>query len=156
MDAKETGNPSDSDESKWDSDAEKWLKAVGAKPPIRLRTPLNPDRHGMSFTGTVTPQNAVEMAGTQLPRFEAKVLMHREMQRTKRLLILVAAVCLIAGAALIVFAPSNKEGVSYVVAASLIILPLGAIGVQEFRIRTIGVRIEGGKKAVETANHGNK
>ena len=42
----------------------------------------------------------------------------------------------------------GKEGVSYVVAALLGILPLGAIGVQQFRIRTVGVNIEAGKDAV--------
>src|ERR1700676_458624 len=47
------------------------------------------------------------------------------MERTKRLLIVVAAVCLMAGAALIVFAPAGQEGGSYVIATLLGILPLG-------------------------------
>jgi hypothetical protein len=74
------------------------------------------------------------------------------MERTKRLLIVVAAVCLMAGAALIVFAPAGKEGVSYVIATLLGILPLGAIGVQEFRIRTIGVHLEGGRAALNSSS----
>jgi hypothetical protein len=96
-----------------------------------------------------TPENIVEIAKSQFPRLEAKVAMHHEMERTKRLLIVVAAFCLIAGGALVVFAPQGKEGVSYVVAASIVILSLGAVGVQEFRIRTVGVQIEGGIKTLE-------
>jgi hypothetical protein len=94
------------------------------------------------------PENIVEIAKSQFPRLEAKVAMHSELEKTKRFLIAVAAVCLIAGAALVVFAPAGKEGVSYVVAALLSILPLGAIGVQEFRIRTVGVRIDAGERSV--------
>jgi hypothetical protein len=96
------------------------------------------------------PDNIVEIAKSQFPRLEAKVAMHYEMERTRRMLIAVAAICLMAGAALVVFAPPGKEGVSYVVAALLGILPLGAIGVQEFRIRTIGVQIEAGEGAVQS------
>jgi hypothetical protein len=112
-------------------------------------------------------ENIVEIAKSQFPVLEAEVAKSRlreeterinaelrfkgEMERTKRLLIIVAATCLIVGAALVVFAPSGKEGVSYVVAALLGILPLGAIGVQEFRIRTIGVNIEAGKEALRSS-----
>ena len=92
-------------------------------------------------------ENIVEIAKSQFPRLEARVAMHYEMEKTKRFLIAIAAVCLMAGAALVVFAPTGKEGVSYVVAALLGILPLGAIGIQEFRIRTVGVRIEAGDAA---------
>ncbi len=111
------------------------------------------------------PANVVEIAKTQFPVLEAEVAkslqqeetrrltaelaFKGEMERTRRLLIIVAAICLIAGATLVVFAPAGKEGVSYVLAALLGILPLGAIGAQEFRIRTVGVRIEAGKEAVK-------
>jgi hypothetical protein len=79
------------------------------------------------------PDNIVEITKSQFPRLEAQVVISADMERTKRLLIVVAAVCLIAGAALVVFAPAGKEGVSYVIATLLGILPLGAIGVQEFQ-----------------------
>ena len=74
----------------------------------------------------------------------------KEYERTKRLLIAVAAFCLISGAALIVFAPAGKESVSYVIAGATMILSLGAIGVQEFKIKTLGVRIAGGREAVRS------
>src|SRR5262245_49649159 len=95
------------------------------------------------------PENIVEIAKSQFPRLEAKVAMHYELEKTKRFLIAISAVCLMAGAALLVFAPTGKEGVSYVVAALFGVLPLGAIGIQEFRIRTVGVRIEAGEGATE-------
>jgi hypothetical protein len=114
------------------------------------------------------PDNIVEIAKSQFPVLEADVAkslqreetrritadlaFKGEMERTRRLLIIVAAACLIAGTTLVVFAPAGKEGVSYVVAALLGILPLGAIGVQQFRIQTIGVKIEAGKDAVRAAN----
>ena len=74
----------------------------------------------------------------------------KEYERTQRLLIVVAAFCLISGAALIVFAPFGKESVSYLVAGATTILSWGAIGVQEFKIRTLGVRIAGGREAVKS------
>ena len=75
--------------------------------------------------------------------------MQPEIERTRRLLIVVAGLCIIAGAALIVFAPAGKEGVSYIVAAALTVLSLGAIGIQEFRFRAFGVGLEGGEVAVK-------
>src|SRR5216683_314386 len=70
-------------------------------------------------------ENIVEIAKSQFPRLEAEVAIKREMETTRRLLIVVAAICLIVGASLIVFAPSGKEGVSYAIAAALVVLPLG-------------------------------
>jgi hypothetical protein len=99
-------------------------------------------------------ENIVEIAKSQFPRLEAKVAIQKELEKTRRMLIAVAGFCLIAGAALIVFAPQGKEGVSYVVAVSLAILSLGAIGIQELRIRTIGISIDGGENAVK--NNANK
>jgi hypothetical protein len=94
--------------------------------------------------------NILEIAKSQFPRLEAQVAIRAGMEKTKRLLIVVAAVCLMVGSALVVFAPAGKEGISYVVAALLGVLPLGAIGVQEFRMKTAGViSIEGGKQAVK-------
>jgi hypothetical protein len=97
-----------------------------------------------------TPDNIVEIAKSHFPRLEADVAINKELERTRRLLIIVAAVCLIVGAALVVFAPAGKEGVSYAIAATLVVLPLGAAGIHEFRIRTIGMRIEAGEKAVSS------
>jgi hypothetical protein len=71
------------------------------------------------------------------------------MERTRRFLITSVGVCVSSGAALIVFAPTGKEGVSYAVAVTLSILSLGAISVQDFRIRTAGVLVEGGETAVK-------
>ena len=88
--------------------------------------------------------NIVDIANSQFPRLAAQITMHREMERTRRILIAVSGICLAVGAALLVFAPNGKEGVAYAVAAILAILPLGAIGIQEFRIRSIGIEIEGG------------
>jgi hypothetical protein len=96
-----------------------------------------------------TSENIVEIAKSQFPRLEAQVAMQPEMERTRRLLIVVAGLCIVAGAALIVFAPAGKEGVSYLVAAALTVLSLGAIGVQEFRFRAFGVGLEGGEVAVK-------
>jgi len=115
--------------------------------------------------------NIVEIAKSQFPRLEAEVAMnedkertrlemlkakqqtalaHRqEMERTRRLLIVVAGICLLGAGSLIVFAPSGKEGVSYAVAAVLAVLALGAIGIQEFRIRTLGMSIEGATRSPE-------
>ena len=76
--------------------------------------------------------------------------MHLEMESTKRLLIVVAALAVIAGGALVVFAPAGKEGVSYITAAALVVLSLGALGIQEFRIRTVGTHITTGRRSVET------
>jgi hypothetical protein len=107
-------------------------------------------RHGPFLLGRhFNEDNIVEIAKSQFPRLEAKVAIQNELEKTKRLLIIVAAFCLMAGGALVVFAPESKEGVSYVVAALLGILPLGAIGVQEFRIQAIGVRVEGGENTVK-------
>jgi hypothetical protein len=97
-----------------------------------------------ALTPHFRPENIVEIAKSQFPRLEAQVAMHKEMQSTKRLLIIVAAACLLGGAALVVFAPTGKEQVSYIVATLLAILPLGAIGVQEFRIRTVGITLDAG------------
>lgn len=98
--------------------------------------------------------NIVEIAKSQFPRLEARVAMHYEMEQTKRLLIIVAGVCLVAGAALVVFAPQGKEGVSYVVAVALVVLSLGAVGIQEFRLRAFSVRLDAGADAV--ARHDTK
>lgn len=68
--------------------------------------------------------NIVEIANSQFPQLEAAVAKHLELEKTKRLLIVVAAVCLLAGAALVVFAPESKTGVAYVIAALLGILRL--------------------------------
>lgn len=103
-----------------------------------------------------TSDNIVEIANSQFPRLEALVAIRQEMERTRRLLIVVAGICLIAGATLIVLAPQGKEGVSYVVAAALVVLALGAIGVQEFRIKTIGIQIDSGTKAVEATSKAKK
>lgn len=92
--------------------------------------------------------NIVEIAKSQFPRLEAKVAMHLEMEKTRRLLILVAAICVLVGSVLIVFAPTGKEGVSYAVAAVLAVLSLGAVGIQEFRIRTVGTEIASGRAAL--------
>ena len=89
------------------------------------------------------------MAKTQFPRIEAKFAIHVQLEKTRRILIIVAAVCLIIGAVLILFAPQGKENVSYIIALALIVLPLGAIGIQELRIKGFGIKIEGGTKALE-------
>jgi hypothetical protein len=108
------------------------------------------ERHSPFVLGRhFNEDNIIEIAKSQFPRLEAKVAIQNELEKTKRLLIIVAAFCLMVGGALVVFAPEGKEGVSYVVAALLGILPLGAIGVQEFRIKAIGVRVEGGESAVK-------
>ena len=126
-------------------DNQELVVSVGELKKIVREAKMSPFMLGDHFNS----DNIVEVAKSQFPRLEAKVAIHRELERTKRLLIGVAGFCLIAGAALIVFAPQGKEGVSYVVAAALLILSLGAIGVQEFRIRTVGVKIDGGEKAVQ-------
>jgi hypothetical protein len=113
--------------------------------PLRLRS--KPPVFG--FTGHITDKNAVQLAQTQLPQLEALVAIRRGMESTRRLLIVVAGICLLGGAALVVFAPSGKERVSYIVASALVVLTLGAIGVQEFRIKTVGIQIEAGIKAIE-------
>ena len=115
-----------------------------------LREMLRAAKRGSAFalTDHFTPDNIVEIAKSQFPRLEAKVAIRHEMEQTKRLLIRVAGLCLIAGAALVVFAPQGKEGVSYVVATALVVLSLGAVGIQEFRVRTLGVRIDAGEKSV--------
>jgi hypothetical protein len=97
------------------------------------------------------PDNILEVVHSQFPRLEALVAIQRELERTRRLLIVVAGFCILAGAALIVFAPQGKEGVSYVVGAALVVLSLGAIGVQEFRLKTVGLQIDAGLKAIESA-----
>ena len=113
--------------------------------PLRLtsKPPL------LGFIPHITDENAVQLAQTQLPRLEALVAIRKDMESTRRLLIVTAGICLLGGAALVVFAPSGKEGVSYIVASALVVLALGAIGVQEFRIKTVGVQIEAGIKAIE-------
>lgn len=132
----------------------KELKAL-----IKKTTLQNP---AFLLGGHFNAENIVEIAKSQFPRLEAKVAIqkeieetkrlltvHQELEKTKRLLIVIAAVCLIAGAIIVTFAPNDKEKVSYILAVALLILPLGAIGIQEFRIRTLGINVEGGKKVDE-------
>lgn len=99
----------------------------------------------------LTPEQLVEIAKGQFPRLELKLATRKELERTKRLLIGVAGLCLLGGGALCVFSPQGKEQVAYVIAAILAILPMGAIGVQEFRLRTIGSEIEAGRRTVHAA-----
>jgi hypothetical protein len=93
--------------------------------------------------------NIVDIANSQFPRLELEYAIKRELETTRRFLIGIAAFCLIVGAAILILSPAEREGVSIIVASILAILPLGAIGVQEFRIKAIGMKIEAGSDAVK-------
>lgn len=58
-----------------------------------------------------------------------------EREKTKRLLIVVAALLFIVASLVVVFAPADREKPAYVLGAALIVMSLGAIGVARFRIK---------------------
>ncbi|WP_434428322.1 hypothetical protein [Nannocystis pusilla] len=118
--------------------------AANERPEIRIRRPDSPFLLGVHFDR----DNVVEIAKSQFPVLEAQVAMHSEAEKTKRLLIVVAAVCVLAGSVMIVLAPIGKEGVSYAIAAVLSVLSLGAVGIQQFRVRTLGIEIAAGREAL--------
>lgn len=146
----------------YQNDEEKLIISVGEL--RQLLSEAQRASRSFSFANFLDSDNLVEMAKTEFPRLEAKVAMHTELQQTqlatykqmeqtKRLLIIVAGVCLLAGGALLVFAPQGKEGVSYIVASTLTILSLGAIGIQEFRLKTLGVNVGASTKAIKVASN---
>src|SRR5215472_4608090 len=86
--------------------------------------------HG--FAGSASGAEAV----SQFPQYLA------ERERTKRLLIGAACLCFIAASIVTVFAPSEKQGVAYVMGAALLVFALGAIGATQFKVKVPGVSIE--------------
>src|SRR5215472_4331720 len=79
--------------------------------------------HG--FAGSASGAEAV----SQFPQYLA------ERERTKKLLIGAACLCFIVASIVTVFAPSEKQGVAYVMGAALLVFALGAIGATQFKVK---------------------
>ena len=66
----------------------------------------------------------------------------REREKTKRLLIGSVTVLVIVAAVAMLFAPTGREPVGYVLGAVLLVLALGAIGASKFLLRVPGVVLD--------------
>jgi hypothetical protein len=62
----------------------------------------------------------------------------REREKTKRLLIGAACLFFVVAALVVVFAPTGKENLAYILGAALVIMALGAIGAAHFRFKLLG------------------
>ncbi len=65
-----------------------------------------------------------------------------EREKTKRLLIGASCVFLIIAALVLVFAPAEKQQLSYMLGAALLLMALGAIGATRFQIKVPGATVE--------------
>lgn len=65
-----------------------------------------------------------------------------EREKTKRLLIGASCVFLIIAALVLVFAPAEKQQLSYILGAALLLMAMGAIGATRFKITVPGISID--------------
>lgn len=73
-----------------------------------------------------------------------------EREKTKRLLIGASCVFLIIAALLLVFAPAEKQQLSYILGAALLLMAMGAIGATRFKITVPGISIDTQASAGQT------
>lgn len=84
------------------------------------------------FEGGASGNKAVETLGLVLS----------EREKTKRLLISAACLFFIIAALVIVFAPTEKQNLAYLLGAALMIMALGAIGASRFKFKLPGITVE--------------
>ena len=65
----------------------------------------------------------------------------REREKTRRLLLLVAASAFLVGAIIITFAPADKQNIAYILGAVMIIFTLGSIGASQLVLKMLGVEV---------------
>ncbi len=82
------------------------------------------------FKGTASGETAVEELGDY-----AAVRM-TELEKTKRLLIVVVAILVVCSSAIFVFAPENKNTIATIMGTVLLVMALGAVGVSKFFLKT--------------------
>ena len=82
------------------------------------------------FKGRASGKTAVEELGDY-----AKARM-AELEKTKRLLIVVVAILMVCSSAIFVFAPENKNTVATIMGSVLLVMALGAVGVSKFLLKT--------------------
>ena len=63
-------------------------------------------------------------------------------EKTKRLLIIVEFLLVVFAASAMLFAPNEKEKVTYIIGAILLVLALGIIGASKFVIKFFGLTVE--------------
>jgi hypothetical protein len=66
----------------------------------------------------------------------------REREKTKRMLIGAACLFFAIAALIVVFAPSGREKLAYILGAALLVMALGAIGAAQFRLKVPGVEVD--------------
>lgn len=74
-----------------------------------------------------------------------------EREKTKRLLIAASCVFLIVAALVVIFAPAEKQQLSYILGAALLLMAMGAIGATRFKITVPGVSIDTQAPSIPTA-----
>lgn len=84
-------------------------------------------------TGSASGKDAVEHLG--------KIAIERE--KTRRLLLLSSVVFVLMGAAVILFAPTEKQFASQVIAGVLLVFSVGAVGASSFKIKLPGIEVSG-------------
>lgn len=90
------------------------------------------------FLGRAMGRMAVE----QLAEYARTRLI--ELEKTKRLLILVVAVLVVTSSVIFVFSPGDRQGVAAMVGSVLLVLALGSIGASRFILKTPFASIETG------------
>jgi hypothetical protein len=98
------------------------------------------------FEGLATGAEAVQGLGQ----------LAKEREKTKRLLIGAACLLFTIAALVVVFAPTGRENLSYVLGAALLVVSLGAIGAAQFKFRVPGVLVETGSSLPPTSLRHNE
>lgn len=75
-----------------------------------------------------------------------------ELEKTKRLLIIVVAILVVSSSVLFVFSPQDRNTVATIMGTILLVLALGAIGASKFILKTPFGKIETGTDSPEPKN----
>ena len=66
----------------------------------------------------------------------------REKEKSKRLLMIIVFLLMVLAIVVLVFSPPDKESISYIVGAVLLVLALGIIGASKFVFNLFGIKVD--------------
>jgi len=80
--------------------------------------------------------------GSRQQALEYGIARLREREKTKRAMSVLVALLVVAAGALVLFAPTGRETLSYVLSPVILVIAIGAIGATRFTLKTHDVTIK--------------
>jgi len=88
--------------------------------------------------------------GTRQQALDYGIARFREREKTRRVLVLAVTALAIVSGIEMVFAPSGREVIAFIITPLLLVLSLGAIGVSRFVLKTPAAEISAGESSDQT------